>query len=157
MRKFAFRIVNETVILIQLGVKRSLQQLVQRGTSRLRRRSFSRSLSNPYSLQSLKSRGIEWLYLIIFLLLVAGVLNAITNAGTPGINSAPFVANPSIQNVTETFILLFAYILGALGAYSFFLSGRQTIRARSAEMFFVFGIMLISIALVLGYYIVVSK
>jgi hypothetical protein len=140
-----------------MGVKRSLQQLLQKGTMRLRRGAISRSLSNPSSLQSLKNRSVEWLYLIIFLLLVAGVLNMITNSGTPGINNSPIVPNPSVQNVTETFILLFAYILGALGAYAFFLSGRQTIRARSAEMFFVFGIMLVSIALVLGYYIVISK
>ena len=140
-----------------MGVKKSLQQLISKGTSRLKRGSLSRSLTNPTSLQSLKSRGIEWLYLIVFLLLIAGILNAITNAGTPGINGQPIVPNPTIQNTTETFILLFGYLLGALGVYAFFLSGRQTIRARSAEMFFIFGIMLISIALVLGYYIVISK
>ncbi len=140
-----------------MGVKRNLQELIHKGTSRLRRGSLSRSLTNPSSLQSLKSRGVEWLYLIVFLLLVAGVLNAITNAGTPGINGSPIVPNPTIQNTTETFILLFAYLLGALGVYAFFLSGRQTIRARSAEMFFLFGIMLVSVALVLGYYIVISK
>jgi hypothetical protein len=140
-----------------MGVKRTLQELAQKGAARFRRGSLSRSLTSPSSLQSLRNRGIEWLYLIVFLLLLAGVLNTITNAGTPGINTQVIVTNPSVQNTTETFILLFGYLLGALGVYSFFLSGRQTIRARSAEMFFVFGITLISIALVLGYYIVISK
>lgn len=139
-----------------MGVKRSLQEMVQKGTDRLKRGSVSKFFSNPTSLQSLKNRGIEWLYLIVFLLLVAGVLNAATNASTPGINTQIIVDNPSIQNTTETFILLFAYLMGVLGVYAFFLSGRQTIRARSAEMFFIFGIMLVSIAMVVGYYIVVS-
>lgn len=140
-----------------MGIKRSLEHAWERITSRLSRSSMSKSLSNPASLQSARNRAVEWLYLIIFLLLVAGVLNAATNASTPGVASQIIVPNPSIQSPTETFILLFAYIIGALGMYALFLSGRQTIRARSAEMFFVFGIMAVAIALTLGYYIVISK
>ena len=46
---------------------------------------------------------------------------------------------------------------GALGAYALYLSGRQTIRARSAEMFFVGGIALIAIAMTIGYYVLSVK
>jgi hypothetical protein len=140
-----------------MGVKRSLQSTWDKIMSRLGRSSVSRSLSNPSALTSAKNRGIEWLYLLVFLLLAAGVLNAATNAATPGIASEIIVPNPSIQSVTETFILLFGYIVGALGMYTMYLSGRQTIRARSAEMFFVFGIIAIAVALTLGYYVVISK
>ena len=140
-----------------MGVKRSLQNTLERVTGRLGRSSVSRSLTNPSSLQSVKSRGVEWLYLIIFFLLMAGVLNAATNASTPGVASSIIVTNPAVQSPTETFILLFGYIIGALGMYSLFLSGRQTIRARSSEMFFVFGIMAVSIALTLGYYVLWFK
>ncbi len=129
---------------------------MERGTERFKRGSMSRYITNPASMQNLRNRGVEWLYTIIFLLLVAGVLNAATNAATPGINNQIFIANPSIQNTSETFVLLFGYILGALGVYCMFLSGRQTIRARSAEMFFLFGIILVSIAMVVGYYLVIS-
>lgn len=140
-----------------MGVKSSLQKALERSSSRLKRTSLARSLGNPGSLQSITSRGVEWLYLIVFFLLMAGVLNAATNASTPGISAQIIVTNPSIQSPAETFILLFAYIIGALGMYSFFLSGRQTVRARSAEMFFVFGIMAVAVALTFGYYIVISK
>ncbi len=139
-----------------MGVKRTLQSTWDKITSRLTRSSMSRSLSNPSTLSSAKGRGIEWLYLLVFLLLVAGVLNAASNA-SPAVESEIIVPNPSIQSVTETFILLFGYIVGALGMYALYLSGRQTIRARSAEMFFVFGIMAVAVALTLGYYVVISK
>jgi hypothetical protein len=139
-----------------MGVKRTLQSTWDKIISRLTRSSVSRSLSNPSTLSSAKSRGIEWLYLMVFLLLVAGVLNAASNA-SPQVESEIIVPNPSIQSVTETFILLFGYIVGALGMYALYLSGRQTIRARSAEMFFVFGIMAVAVALTLGYYVVISK
>jgi len=48
---------------------------------------------------------------------------------------------------------MFGYIIGSLGAYALYLSGRQTIRARSAEMFFVSGVGLMAIAITVGYYI----
>lgn len=103
------------------------------------------------------SRGIEWIYLIAIFLLMAGVVNAIGNAGTAGLNLETIVPNAGVQNVTETFIMLFGYIVGSLGAYALYLSGRQTIRARSAEMFFIGGIALLAVSITLGYYIVYVK
>ena len=97
------------------------------------------------------------MYLLVLFLLSAGVVNAASNAGVAGINLSPIVGNPSVQNITETFIVLFAYIVGSLGAYALYLSGRQTIRARSAEMFFVGGIALIARAMTIGYYILSVK
>jgi len=88
---------------------------------------------------------------------MAGVINAIGNAGQAGINLETIVPNSSVQNATETFIMFFAYIVGALGAYSLYLGGRQTIRARSAEMFFVGGIAFIAAAMAIGYYVLHAK
>ena len=136
-----------------MGVKKRLEVATQRATSQFRQSGIGRRLSNPSSTSSLKSRGIEWIYLLVLFLLVAGVINAISNASTPGININPIIVNTNVQNVTETFIILFGYIVGALGAYALYLSGRQTIRARSAEMFFVGGLCLLAIGMVLGYYI----
>ena len=117
------------------------------------RSDLGKRLSNPNSTTTLKNRGIEWVYLIALYLLVAGLINAVSNAGEAGINLSPIVANPNAQNVTETIIIMFGYIIGSLGAYALYLSGRQTIRARSAEMFFVGGIALMAIAMTVGYYI----
>ena len=88
---------------------------------------------------------------------MAGVINAIGNASQAGINLETIVPNTSVQNTTETFIMLFGYIAGSLGAYSLYLSGRQTIRARSAEMFFVGGIAFVAVAMWLGYYVLHLK
>ena len=53
--------------------------------------------------------------------------------------------------------MLFGYIMGSLGACGLYLSGRQTIRARSAEMFFVGGIALIAVGLGIGYFVLSVK
>ena len=140
-----------------MGVKKKVQSATTKVTSRLKQLGFARRLSNPSSSSSLATRGIEWIYLIALFLLMAGIINAIGNAGTPGIGLQQIVPNASVQNMTETFIILFGYIVGALGAYALYLSGRQTIRARSAEMFFVGGISLIAVAMTLGYYIIHAK
>jgi hypothetical protein len=88
---------------------------------------------------------------------MAGIINAIGNSSTPGLNLETIVPNTSVQNVTETFIMLFGYIVGALGVYALYLSGRQTIRARSAELFFISGIGLVAVAMTLGYYVLYAK
>ena len=106
---------------------------------------------------SLGAQGIEWIYLLALFLLSGGVINAISNASAAGINNGPIVVSPSAQNVTETFIILFIYTMGSLGTYALYLSGRQTIRARSAEMFFIAGLGLIAVAMILGYYIISVK
>lgn len=136
-----------------MGVKKQVLKATSLVTSRLRHLGLRR-ISNT---SSLLSRGVEWIYLIVLFLLMAGVINAIGNAGTPGLNLETIVPNAGIQNVTETFIMLFGYIVGALGAYALYLSGRQTIRARSAEMFFIGGISLLAVSITLGYYIVYVK
>lgn len=136
-----------------MGIKKRVQSATTNLTSRVTRSDIGRRLTNPSSTTSLRNRGIEWLYLLALFLLIAGLINAISNAGEAGINLSPIVANPNAQNVTETVIIMFGYIIGSLGAYALYLSGRQTIRARSAEMFFVGGIALMAIAMTVGYYI----
>lgn len=134
-------------------MKRRVQAAATKVTLRLKKAGISGRLDQG-SATSLTTRGVEWLYLFVIFLLMAGVINAISNASTPGINLEIIVPNSSVQNITETFIMLFGYIVGALGAFALYLSGRQTIRARSAEMFFVGGMAFISVAMILGYYII---
>jgi len=140
-----------------MGIKKRVQVATGKLTSRVMQTEVGKRLTNPASATSLKNRGVEWLYLIVLYLLVAGVINAIGNSSQAGINLNPIVANPNAQNITETIIIMFGYIVGSLGAYALYLSGRQTIRARSAEMFFVGGIALIAVAMTVGYYILSVK
>ena len=140
-----------------MGIKRSLETVSAKLTSRMKRVGLLRSFSSPSSITSLRDRGIEWIYLIVLFLLAAGVANAAVSASSPGINGLVIAPTPTAQSVTETFILLFTYIIGALGGYAIYLSGRQTIRARSSEMFFVGGIILFSIGLTIGYLVLSLK
>lgn len=140
-----------------MGVKKKVQSATSKLTSRVTNSGVAKRITNPSTASTLSSRGVEWLYLLVLFLLTAGLINATNNAGQPGINLSPIVASPTAQNLTETFIMLFGYIMGSLGAYGLYLSGRQTIRARSAEMFFVGGIALIAVGLGIGYFVLSVK
>ncbi|MDG6906237.1 MAG: hypothetical protein JRN20_10680 [Nitrososphaerota archaeon] len=139
-----------------MGVKKTIRAATARVTTRVRRTGIFGELGRG-SATALKTRGIELIYFLAIFLLMAGVINAIGNASQAGINLETIVPNTSVQNTTETFIMLFGYIAGSLGAYSLYLSGRQTIRARSAEMFFVGGIAFVAVAMWLGYYVLHLK
>ena len=139
-----------------MGVKRSLQSAATKLTVRVKESGLARRFSRSGA-SSFGARGIEWVYLLVVFLLAGGLINAISNAGEVGINNVPIVASASAQNVTETFIILFTYVAGSLGTYALYLCGRQTIRARSAEMFFIAGLGLISVAMVMGYYVLSLK
>jgi hypothetical protein len=142
---------------LRLVVKRRIQTTLERVTIRLRRSSVSKRFLSPSTTGSVAGRGIEWIYFVVLFLLIAGAINAITNGASPGIQSEVIVPSPSAQSVTETFVMLFTYIVGALGAYALYLSGRQTVRARSAEMFFVIGFLCLAVAMVIGYLVLSIK
>lgn len=139
-----------------MGVKKTIQAATARVTTRVKKTGVFSGLGQG-SATSLKTRGVELVYFLALFLLMAGVINAIGNASQAGINLETIVPNSSAQNTTETFIMLFGYIAGSLGAYALYLSGRQTIRARSAEMFFVGGIAFVAVAMWLGYYVLALK
>jgi hypothetical protein len=138
-------------------VKKRLQSLTRKINSKLKVGHLLGPLSNRSSASELGSRSIEWIYLLVIFLLASGIINAASNAGLAGINTEAIVPNATVQNAIETFILLFTYILGSLGAYSLYISGKQTVRARSSEMFFTFGLVLVAFSIYLGYYVLTQK
>jgi hypothetical protein len=140
-----------------MGIKKRVETATSKWSTRVRQSDIGKRIINPGSNTSLKNRGVEWLYLLALFLLVAGVINAIGNAGEAGINLNPIVANPNAQNVTETVIVMFSYIVGSVGAYALYLCGRQTMRARSSEMFFVAGAAFVVVSMTVGYYILSVK
>jgi hypothetical protein len=138
-----------------MSIKKRVVDATQRLTSRV-----TASATKRFSVRSTTSivnRGIEWVYLLALFLLAAGLINATSNSGQAGINLEPIVPSGTSQNATETIIMLFSYIVGSLGAYALYLSGRQTIRARSGEIFFVAGLALLTVGLTIGYYVLHAK
>ncbi len=135
-------------------IKRSILNVLHSITSRLNLASRNVKL---WSFQSTKRIWIPIIYLIVLFLIGGGLFNAMNNIGQIGINSSPIVPNSSTQNMIETIIILITYSIGSLGVYGLYLSGKQVIRARAAEMFFLLGIVFVALSLALGYYVLWVK
>jgi hypothetical protein len=133
-------------------LKRKVLSLGTRIRNVFGRPTFARRLGRGSIFTSLKQRWVQVAYILALLLLTAGIVNAGVN-GEP--NTVPILQSRDVQNVLETIIYLLVYGIGAIGAYVLYLSGRQTVRARSSGLYFAFGIILLLIALWIEYYILV--
>ncbi len=97
---------------------------------------------------------IEGLYIAILIVLSAGIVNAIIQPVNTGYTIFPSSGGQSaIETVVDAFVLL----VGTMGVYLSYLSGRQTTKTRMGNFFLVIGLFLIAVSLYIGYYVLSSK
>lgn len=101
-----------------------------------------------------RTRWIEIIYLIGIVTLTSGLVCAVIEPVNPG-----YVIFPSsgAQSATETGVDALALLIGAVGVYLSYLSGRQTTQSRMVNFFLVFGLLMIAIAVYIGVYVLSSK
>ena len=97
---------------------------------------------------------MQVLYIMGIVLMTAGLVNAVIQPVNFG-----YVIFPSTgaQSATETGVDALALIIGAVGIYMSYLSGRQTTKPRMVNFFLGIGLVLIAIAVYIGIYVLGSK
>ena len=102
----------------------------------------------------LESRWMEVLYIVGIILMTAGIVCAIIEPVNFG-----YVIFPSsgAQSGTETGLDAFTIVLGALGIYMSYMSGRQTTKPRMVNFLLGIGLVLIAISIYIGIYVLNSK
>ena len=102
----------------------------------------------------IEERWIEVLYLIGMVLLTAGLVCAAIDPVDIG-----YVIFPSsgAQSATETGVDALALLIGSIGIYLSYLSGRQTTKSRMVNFFLTIGLLMIAIAVYKGIYVLSSK
>jgi hypothetical protein len=102
----------------------------------------------------IEERWIEVLYLIGMVLLTAGLVCAAIDPVDIG-----YVIFPSsgAQSATETGVDALALLIGSIGIYLSYLSGRQTTKSRMVNFFLTIGLLMIAIAVYIGIYVLSSK
>ena len=105
-------------------------------------------------LSELESRWMEVLYVLGIVLMTAGIVCAVIEPVNFG-----YVIFPSTgaQSATETGVDAVIIILGALGVYISYLSGRQTTKPRMVNFLLAIGLVLVAIAVYMGIYVLGSK
>jgi len=102
----------------------------------------------------IRDRWIEVLYILGIVLMTAGLVNAAIQPVNFG-----YVIFPSTgaQSATETGVDALALLIGAVGIYLSYLSGRQTTKSRLVNFYLTIGLLMIAIAVYIGIYVLGSK
>lgn len=118
---------------------------------------FTHRLTKATMFGVLKHRGLEMLYLLVLLALSAGIVNTILEGMRPEFAGAVILPNRAAQTMSEVVINIFTIVLGTAGVYLIYVSGRQTLRHRVANLYMLLGFTTILLALFIGLYIVGIK
>jgi hypothetical protein len=105
-------------------------------------------------ISEIRDRWIEVLYIIGIVLMTAGIVNAVIQPVNFG-----YVIFPSsgAQSATETGVDALALVIGAIGVYISYLSGRQTTKSKMVNFYLTIGLFMIAIAVYIGIYVLGSK
>ena len=109
---------------------------------------------NGNILSLVKSRWIEILYVIGIVAMASGIVNA---AIQPVDSRYIIFPGQGSQSITETVINALALMLGAMGVYLSYLSGRQTTKPRMITFYLVIGLLLIGTGVYIWIYVYSSK
>ena len=139
-----------------VGLKSRVSDLAERVDEGFRRSIFKR-LTKPSLINTIRSRGIEIVYLLIFFLLMAGVVNAAMEGSVARIYQAMIATSRQVQTWGETIINLFTVIVGSAGFYLIYTSSKPTLRGRLANLYLTSGIVAILIAVAIGLIILMIK
>ncbi len=102
----------------------------------------------------IKTEWMQVLYVLGIVLMTAGLVSAVIQPVNFG-----YVIFPSTgaQSATETGVDALTIIIGAVGIYMSYLSGRQTTKPRMVNFLLGIGLVLIAIAVYMGYYVLTQK
>lgn len=102
----------------------------------------------------LEKRWMEVLYILGIVLMTSGIVSALIQPVNFG-----YVIFPSTgaQSATETGVDALAILIGAVGVYVSYLSGRQTTKARMVNFYLAIGLILVAIAVYIGIYVLTQK
>ncbi|MEM4297824.1 MAG: hypothetical protein QW815_05600 [Nitrososphaerota archaeon] len=103
-------------------------------------------------------RWAPWLlYLVIFYTLASGVVNVMVETARLGVMEAIILRTKILQTWTEVVINFLMMIIGSWGVYLMYQGGRRRVVGRASEVYIGFGLLLLVIAIALGFSILAEK
>src|SRR5271170_7504634 len=114
----------------------------------------TKAADKSFIASEIRERWMEVLYIIGIVLMTAGIVNAVIQPVNIG-----YVIFPSsgAQSATETGVDALALLIGSIGIYMSYLSGRQTTKSRMVNFYLTIGLLMIAIGVYIGFYVLSSK
>ncbi|MEE9586269.1 MAG: hypothetical protein V3W09_05135 [Nitrososphaerales archaeon] len=117
-------------------------------------RIFKRTVS---IINLLKDRGLEVLYLTVLFVFSAGLINGLIEGTNPIMENYVIFPQRGVQTLSETIVYVFAMAIGSGGIYLLYMGGRQSIRRRISDFYFILGFSSVLLAITLSLYIFTIK
>jgi predicted ABC-type sugar transport system permease subunit len=108
-------------------------------------------------LESLTKRGglVQALYVLILVALMAGFVTAVVYR-VPNQTYIPY-PNTQAETIPEAIVNAFIIFAGGAGVYLVYLSGRQTVRARTVNLYLGLALLLLVVAIFAGIDLAILK
>lgn len=140
-----------------MGVKRRVLGVALRLRTRLLGEGAGRRWARSATVGFLRTRSIEVIYMLAFVIFASGIVNTILEGLRPEYAGAVILPSRSAQTVSEAIINMFVIFLGIAGAYLAYRSGRQAARRRISSLYLVSGVTALLVALLIGLLIINVK
>jgi len=94
-------------------------------------------------------------YIIILVALMAGFISAVFSP----VDNQTYIVYPTsgAQSIPELFVDSFVILVGGAGVYLVYLSGRQTVRTRTVNLYLALAILLITVSVLTGIELAILK
>ncbi|MCS7115896.1 MAG: hypothetical protein RMJ31_01215 [Nitrososphaerota archaeon] len=138
-----------------MGLKRAVTNLPRSFWQKININRITRRFSKFLSQLEL-NKALEIIYLIFIATFAGGALNAILEGSRlpPGYIIAP---TPTIQTLSETVIHSFAIVFGTSGIYLLYKSGKQVMRQRLSNLYFIAGLFMMILMVIIELFIFTIK
>jgi hypothetical protein len=130
-----------------MGLKKKTSELAHQVENQSVISNTFRRFSLNSILDVLRDRVLAIVYLIAILLFSSGLINGMIEGSSPYAAQYLIFPGSGIQTLPETFIYLFTMLIGSVGVYMLYLGGRQSMRRRIANFYFILGFSAVIIAL----------
>ena len=101
--------------------------------------------------------ALQLVYIIVAAALMGGLVNAVVLPVTGTAAADPVYPGSGAQTIPETFIDAMVILLGGAGIYLTYISGRQTTKSRMVNLYLAIALLLVSLSVMMGLYLVNAK
>lgn len=138
-----------------MSIKRKILLFLKESEDKLSRLTRIKTIARAYKSLTFGSI-IEIVYVFLFLLFTAGVINSLLEGNNPSYASQLIVRGLRVQNMLETFLYLFSGLIGTGGIYLMYISKKQA-EKRVENIFLLLGITILFLSVFISLYLVEVK
>ena len=122
------------------------------------KKTIGRVRSSLWEMATKGTRGIGLLqlgYIIVLVALMAGFVSAVFSP----VDNQTYIVYPvaGSQSIPELFVDSFVILVGGAGVYFVYLSGRQTVRTRTVNLYLALALLLITVSVLTGIELTILK